>query len=450
MRIKMVDKNIKNKKNDASPKGKKNILVIVVSAVAGLALILGTVLGIINFIDARKAVMEYEGVRMDEKVASYLVSVYKPTYIAELKNPEKRNISYARDSEDFWSMQDPDGSGTFGEGFKRASEQYLKEILVGTYLYDKNTRMSDKTEEAIKKSADQVLEYHYGTQGFDVLFAKDAEKMGYDYESYQEAAQMLYKSSRAWEVIYGSSGEAAVGFPAECNEFLNLAYSHVNLAFVRTKTTFKLDEGGNRVEESGKPTLEELSYAEIDERLEKIASVKSMIDDYNNGRTTGASITQTILTDIANEYKTDQSVERIEKGYYFSPYSEYTTQSFLEEYDKNGLNKIVEIALSLSLNSDGKAYAYVDLSLSSNDKNGKESVTCFIYKSAPVKNAYADLELSDFFTDFFANAAELYLYPKEVKARCETVEVKEKFHEMPIAAIPQNGIHKIREFIKED
>ncbi len=446
----MTDKIVKNKKNDGGPKGKKNVLLIVVSAVVGLALILGTVLGIINFLDARNAVMEYEGVRMDEKVASYLVSVYKPVYLAELKNPGKRNISYATDSEEFWSMQDPDGSGTFGEGFKRASEQYLKEILVGTYLYDKNTKMTPKTKEAIKKSADQVLEYHYGTQGFDVLFAKDAEKMGYDYEAYQEAAQMLYKSSHAWEVIYGSSGEAAVKFSAECNEFLNIAYSHVTLAFVRTKTTFKLDENGNRVSESGKPVLEELTYTEADKRNGKITSVKSMIDDYNNGRASSDALTSATVAELAKEYKTDQSLSRIEKGYYFSPYSEYTTKSFLDEYDKDGLNKIVSTALSLSLNKDGEAYAYVDLSLSSSEKNGKESVTCFIYKSAPAKNAYADLDLSDFFTDFFADAAELYFYPKEVKARCESVEVKEKFYGMPISAIPQNNIHKIREFIKED
>lgn len=446
----MTEKIVKNKKGQECPKKKKNVLLIIVSAVVGLALTLGIVLGIINFIDARNAIMEYEGVRMDEKVASYLVSVYKPTYIADLKNPQKRNISYASDSEEFWSMQDPEGSGTFGEGFKRASEQYLKEILVGTYLYDKNTKMSDKTEEAIKKSADQVLEYHYGTAGFDVLFAKDAEKMGYDYEAYHEAAQMLYKSSRAWEVIYGSSGEGAIRFSAECNEFLNIAYSHVQLAFVRTKTTFKLDEDGNRVHESGKPTLDELTYTQINERIEKIASVKSMIDDYNNGRTPSAPVTQATVVDLAKEYKTDQSLSRIDKGYYFSPYSEYTTKSFLDEYDKDGLNKIVEIALSLSLNNEGGTYAYVDLSLTSNEVNGKESVTCFIYKSAPAKNAYADVELSDFFTDFFTDAAELYFYPKEVKARCESVEVKDKFYEMHIAAIPQNNIHKIREFLREE
>ena len=81
--------------------------------------------------------------------------------------------------------------------------------------------------------------------------------------------------------------------------------------------------------------------------------------------------------------------------------------------------------------------------------DGQEPVTCFIYKSTPAVNAFADADLSDFFTDFFEDASRLYIHPKDVSARCAEVEVREKFGEMQILAIPQNNKHKIKEFVMQ-
>ena len=97
----MAGQKVKNAQNPVAPKKKKNALLIIVAAVSSFAVALGIVLGIINYIASRNAVMEYEGVRMDQKVASYLISVYKPTYIGELK---KSGITYAADTEVFSRM----------------------------------------------------------------------------------------------------------------------------------------------------------------------------------------------------------------------------------------------------------------------------------------------------------------------------------------------------------
>ncbi len=439
----MANANVrKNNVKNRQPRKRKNIILIFAAVTAAVAIAVGAVLGIISLIGSVRAVVEYKGVRIDEKTASYLVSVYKTDHI---KNLKLSGITYAQDTDEFWAKENPDGSGTFGAGFERAAEAYLKEIAVGAYLYDKNATLSEKTEAAIKKKADSVAEYYYRTEGFDALFAADAAKMGYDYKSYQKAAILLYKSSAAWSAVYGESGGGVSYFPDECNSYLNIAYSHVQLAFVRTKTTFRLDEDGNRVVTGGQYELSDLSDAQERERNEKISSIKRMIEDYYSGASGNVVITAATIEALAKDYKSDQSVERIEKGYYFAPNSEYTA-SFLEEY-KNDLSPITDTVFSLETDSRGNAFGWCDLTLRSID--GTETVTCFIYKSAPEENAYADADLSDFFTDFYADAARYYFYPKEVLARSEEVKVKDKFYEMNVVAIPQNTIHRIKEFLGE-
>ncbi len=419
---------------------KKNPLFITVAVIASLALAAGIALGVVTLVLSGRAVMVYEGVRLEKKTASYLISTYKTDYIKQLK---VSGITYAEDSEDFWKKQNPDGTGSFGEGFSRAAEQYLKEILVGVHLYDKNAELSKKTEEAIEKNAAQVAEYYYKSEGFEARFEADAAKMGYDYKSYLEAAKMLYKASMAWSIIYGSSGEGAAALSAECQEYLESAYSHVELAFVRTKSTFKLDEDGGRVENMGSYELRDLSNQEEEERLSRINLTKTLIENYNNGISGDTVITPLTIEALAKDYKSDQSAERIEKGYYFSLTSEYT-ESFLSEGGSD-LSSIVSTADALKINSAGNAFGVCELQLEGID--GKETVYCFIYKSAPAANAYADADLSDFFTDFFSDAVRYYIHPKDVNVRSSGVKVKDKFYEMQIAAIPQNTIHRIRQYI---
>lgn len=422
------------------PKKKKNPVVIFAALVAAAALCVGLVLGIISLVGSLRAVMEYKGVRLDEKTASYLVSVYKTDHIKSLKSS---GIAYAEDTDEFWSRENPDGSGTFGAGFERGAEAYLKEVVVGAYLYDKNAELGSKAEAKIEKNARSVLEYYYRTEGFDALFEADAKKMGYDYKSYIKAAVLLYKSSAAWSAIYGESGSGASYFPTECNEYLNIAYSHVQLAFVRTKTTFKLDEDGNRVSSGGSYELDDLSDAQEKERADDISSIKSMIENYYSGAAGDTVLTAVTVEALAKKYKSDQSVSRIEKGYYFSPNSEYTA-SFIED---GGFSLITDKVFELETDSRGHAFGWCELKLKS--LNGTETVTCFIYKSAPEANAYASSELSDFFTDFYADAARYYLYPKEVRERSAEVKVKDKFYEMNAVCIPQNNIHRIKELMGE-
>ncbi len=425
---------VKNSAQNPEQPKKKNVLLIVIAVMVSIALAVGIVLGVVNFILSRKAVVEYKGVRINEKEAAYLVSVYKTEYMASLNS---RGIA-AKDTSEFWETQNPDGSGTFGEGFTRAADSYLKAIAVGVYLYDQNAELDKVTKQSIETKAASVAEYLYNTEGFEALFEADAAKMGYDYEAYLNAAVMLYKYSISCSVVYGDSGEGAAYLPQKCIEYLNACYSHVRLVFIRTESTFETDDEGNRVEESGEYKLKAIESSEKEERVQEIESIKKLISDYNSGN---ASIDSQYISDLLQKYKAEQAASRIEKGYYFSPYSEYTA-SFTED---ESMSRVVDMAYSMNIDSSQNAFSWCEVSVSG--INGKkETAFCLIYKSPCVASAYADSDLSEFFTDFYKDAAALYIHPQDIAARSAEIETKDKFYDMQVVGIPYNKIHIIRDF----
>ncbi len=427
----------------AGKKKKKNALFITGAVTVALALVVGIILGIIAIINSARAVMVYRGHTMDEKVATYLISVYKPRHLASLR---EAGISYADDSSEFWGMQNPDGSGTFGEGFVRASEMYLKEILVASYLYEASAGFTKDDKAAAKKSADQVAELRYNTEGFDALFEADARKMGYDYESYIEAAYMLYKARFACNALYGSDGSGASYLPGECNDFLKAEYTRVTLLFIRTETTFSTDADGNRLQEEGRYVLEFLLPEDAQERLENINSLTAQIDGYNSSGSPeeAAAIADKIKKYAEESYKADQSTDRTE--YYFSRNSDYKNSFITAE---GAFEAVVNEALGLNIDENGAGFGYCKIKLASKDSDVQsktEDVWCFMYKSEPENGIYASSEHQLFFSDFYSDAAELYIYPMNLTQRCGDVKVKKKFREMPICDIPKNEKHVIREF----
>ena len=419
------------------PRRGKNPLLIIAAAVIFVGILVGTVLGVISCVLSANAVMEYEGVRLDKKTASYLASVYKNTYIAALK---ASGVKDARDDVAFWQSTNPDGV-SYGDAFEKSAEQFLREVVVGVYLYDRYSELDKAQKAAIETSASKVAEYYYNTQGYEALFEKDAALMGYDYDSFVKAAEMLYKYRNACSAVYGASGEGAAELVSDCNEFLKNTYTHVEFLFIRTRTTFELDEDGNRKKNpDGTYPMRELTYKEKSDRESDIAELRSLIDSYNRGTSGDEIITPTVINAKAKKYLSDQSVARIEKGYYFSPSSEYTV-SFSDDAQ---LKRALDLALSLDVGKSGEAYSYLTLNLADEDGN-REPVECIVYKSPVAEHAYADSDLSSFFTDFYADAAE-YIHAKVMGIMTLDVEVKDSFYELDVALIPKNDKHVIRSF----
>jgi hypothetical protein len=111
---------------------KNKLVLTIVCILVGLSLIFGLVFGIIIGVKNAKSVLEYEGVTMDEEVASFFVSYYKYQFISIIS----RDNPAVSDSAEFWAS-DYIGGQTYGEALKLYSERYLMEVAVANFLYDK-------------------------------------------------------------------------------------------------------------------------------------------------------------------------------------------------------------------------------------------------------------------------------------------------------------------------
>ena len=427
-----------NKKARAAVAAKwKNPLFIIAAAVILAGILLGIILGAVSCIASRNAIVKYGSTRIDEKTAAYLVSRYKNAYISELGVE-------VDDTPEFWQTEKPDGV-TYGEDFEKSAENFLRAIAVGAYIFDTYAKMDKKTEEAIENSARRAAELYYEnvhrTSEYEELFEEDAEAMGYDYDAYVEGEKLLFKYENSRAAFFGSDGGGVLNYRTDCEDYLKLAYSHVELLFVRSETTFELDESGKRVKNAdGSYKKRTLTSEEKAERENTVAEIKAYIDAYNGGKE--SEISPLVIKSAARKYVSDQAEDRIEKGYYVSAASDYYESVGTWDSELKGA---LDLAMALRLDSSGNAYAYKDLTFYNG--NGTEKVWCIMYKSSVEEGAYADADLSDFFTDFYADAS-VFAHARMVDKLLPEVTVKDGFYEMQVALIPHNDKHKVNE-IKE-
>ena len=414
----------------------KNPLFVIAAAVAAVAILLGIILGVFSCIASRGAVVEYGGARIDKKAAAYLVSRYKNTYMQGL------GIS-AEDTEEFWQKKTPEGI-SYGEDFEKSAENFLRAVAVGAYIFDTHASLNSSTEKAIEDSAKNALELYYEnthhTSDYEELFKADAALYGYDLASFIEGEKLLYKYEMSRAALFGADGSGVGVFSGECAEYLDLAYTHVEIAFIRTQTTFEVDsKTGKRVKNAdGSYKKRTLTDEEKQERAGVSAEIMALIDAYNAGGTQ-TGISPSVINSAATRYKTDQAEDRIEKGYYISKSSDYYKS--VSDWSAE-LKGAFDVALTLTLDSSGNAYAYKELTLSNG--NTDERVYCLMYKSRAASGAYQDTDLLEFFSDFYADAS-VYAHAKYVEGLVGKVTVKDAFYEMNVALIPHNDKHKINE-----
>ena len=135
-----------------TPKKKPNPLFLTVVITVALALLFGAVMGIILAVRNARAVVSYGGVRMDKGVASYLAATYKDIYIKKLID----NQIYAYDHEEFWKEEYEEGV-TFGELLRSETENYIRSVAVGAYLFDRYSTLSREEKKNIRDAAEAVL-----------------------------------------------------------------------------------------------------------------------------------------------------------------------------------------------------------------------------------------------------------------------------------------------------
>ena len=364
--------------------------IILVSAAAFVlaAVIFGAVFGIAAAVRRAVSAAEYSGVSVDEPTASYLASYYKSRYIAELRS---QNIE-AYDETEFWHKTD-DGGISYGSRLVLGTRNYISDILVANYYFDRYAKLDSDDRDAIDEGYEAVLS-RFETEDLE----EKLEALHTDKTSVRRAIELQYKANRAKTEIYGTGGATLMGYPDECERYL-AEYSRVKLLFIRNKDTFVIDSDGNRVYENGEYEMRDLTAEELAEREELIARIDSEIKGYENGG--NIQITEDLFESYIDNHGEGESDKTV-SGYYFSPSSAYTL-AFATDVSA----EVVEAALLMDIGE----YRKLDVGFA----------TCYVYRCAVESGAYTDTSEKGFFADFYSDAADFLFVDMLEKLRDETV-----------------------------
>lgn len=385
-------------------------LLIFVCIFVSVAIIFGATLGIIMGVKNARAAVKYNGLTMEAETVSFFVSYHKSLYIKMLL---ESGITEAADAFHFWESESESGE-TYGELLRQSSEAYIRQIIVAAYLYDNYTSMTSGEKENIENVIREVIDNK--ANGDKESFNSLVARYGFSYDSFVDAATILYKSQKVKSILYGSDGSNISLVPELCDEYL-LSYSHVKLLFIRTEDEFQIDENGNRIEGEEGYATRPLTEKEREERSAAIEDIRSYIDAIENG---GDILMSPEMFDSYLKKYDNASEIRHTSGYYLHSSSKYTA-GFAEEISKD----VVKTALSAEIGS----YTEVEW----------EHGVCFIYKYEPAKNAYASSLLEIYFEDFYSDAAT-YFFGKTLDELISDVEFTEKYTIDPVT-VPYNSVY---------
>lgn len=390
----------------SSPERSKKVFIIFTAAFLGTILLVGIIFGTIGIVRNSRTVMKYKGVYVYEGVASYLASSYKYDFMSALT----RNGIDCYDSVYFWQSQAEDGK-TWGEVLSQNTEEYIKQVIVGSYLFDKNTRLSKSDKEVIKKAIDEVLEFR--ADGDVSTFNDMAEKMGFTYSDFKDAVEILYKYEMAKTVIFGYDGTALSSglFPAECDEYYENAYSRVKLMFIRTEGEYATDP------DTGKQVYSEFDDGRKAEIQSQIEYIRTLIHNTEN-ELAAEWIDEELFDQYVSKDFGDWNPQANRDGYYFSSESSYSKEFALDAPE------VVELALSMEVGD----YAECEVDIG----------VCFIYKCNLVDRAYEKDAFDHFFNDFYSLASN-YVYSASVDVYLPDVTVKEKYDASAVVSMPYNA-----------
>ncbi len=396
-----------NKKEKNTKKVNKNkIMLTIVCIFVAIVLIIGVVLGVAFGVKNAKAALYYSGAYLTKEEASFFASYYKSILIGELRDEGVAVF----DTESFWKKS-YDGKITYGELLEKNTEQYLRQIVASSYLYDNLSSLSSLDKEKIETAVFQKFDFLAGKD--KDVFNSMSEQYGFSYSDYEGIVEKLYKDKYIYSAVCGVNGENLRNYPEQCEKYFE-NYSHVKLLFIRTEDTFLLDENGNRVrDENNMDKLVELSEYDKAERQKTIGEIRAAIKAFEED-----SSEKQMSPAMFNSYLAtidEGDPQKRNTGYYFSKYSAYSA-----EYSE-ALSEVVSKSLDMPQNS------YSEVAF---DKG-----VCFIYKYERVSGAYTDTSDGSCFEDFYKLAAEDFYY--ELMAEyMPKVETRDKFYELDLIKLP--------------
>ncbi len=399
------------KEGSRGDKKTKKIIIICVCALLAAVMIFGAVYGIVSAVRAANYVMYYDGFGIDAGVASYLSSFYKARYMSHLRGSGIANVA---DTPEFWGTKVGINDNTYGDYLEYETEMYIKQLIAANVLFDMYTELSENDRRAIDIATDEILDFRHS--GIKKDFNAATEKYGFDYDDFCDASTMLYKAWAAKTKIFGANGENMVSFPDLCEEYF-ASYTRAKLIFVRTETTFELDENGNRVKgEDGNDKLIPLTDAERAERERRLTEIRAAVNGIN-----AYEIDPARFDELMEKY--NEGDRSTHAGYYFNPSAEYTKE-FSEEFEE-----IVTAARELSVGEATEVECSVGV--------------CFIYRDSKAEGAYFNTDEDWCFSDFYSLAAEV-LYQDMVEKLAKEIEVREKWDGISPVDIPYETEYNAR------
>ncbi len=399
----------------------RKIIPIVICSMLAAVLIFGAALGIATALREANSVVSYNGVTVDRGVASYLISTYKATYISSLR----ASGVFVTDAPFFWEkVAEGYSDTTYGDLLRRECERYVRSVAVCAYLFDRYSSLDGAAREWIDKNVEEVLDYK--ADGSVKKFNELSADMGFDYDDFRAATELLYKAERARSAIYGEGGvglSSAAG-SADCEKYL-ATYSRVRIIYIRLNDRFELDENGNRITEDGQDKKVALTDEERDARWADIAAIKASIaalKDNTDGQMSVEYFNSFYYnSDGTSRYNDDP--DNALGGYYFNESSSFTGE-FAEYYPE-----AVDTALSMQVGDFDVVGSY--------DKDGALESVLVLYKCEVEPYAYAVSANDIFFGDFFNNAS-VYLFEKQLDSLVGDVNVKDTYRDIDPTRLEKN------------
>ena len=406
----------KNRKKSKEPqKVRKNrFLIIFVCIFVSVVLLAGAVVGIIAGVRQAKSAVSFRGINMDSEVASFFVTQYKYNHMKLLR----ANGIECSDTPAFWAQSFTDGK-TYGEHLSESAKNYVAQITVMNYLYDRYAKLSSADKEAIETAVEETLSFK--ADGSKRLFNEAVLKYGFSYSSFVTAAKMLYKANFAQSIVFGADGSNLKNLSDEMKKYISVEqylseYSHVKLLFIRTENTFVLNENGERVEENGGYKIRTLTEEEKQERQALIAEIRGYIAAIGTGED---AMGETMFNQYLSKHD-EGSRDMRDSGYYFHTSSEYT-KIFKGEHED-----IINKSLELSVGEFGEAEY--------------EHGVCFIYKYETSTKDFDTEVLKGCFSDFYLDMSDV-LMKKINDEFASLIKFSDRFKNIDVLALPYNYIY---------
>ena len=398
-------KNNTNTLNNARKKPKRSFLTIFICISLAIVLALGIVLGIVMTTKKANAAVSFDGVTMDKKVASFFVSRNKSMYIRFLR---QTGVEGAEDTVAFWNTNSGEGK-TYGELLDENTRNYIRWIIVTNYIFDSNYKLSKQDKLRISTTVEDTLN-RIEIGGNEDTFNKIASKYGFTYSAFKKASEMLYKTAKVYNIDGSNLGSADI-------EAYMSDYTHVKLLFIRTESTFEVDENGNRIEGSDGYLMHTYTEDEKAAVAADIAEIRNAISLIGAG--VDGAMGETMFNVFLDKYKNDGVASMVGSGYYFHD-KESFTKVFKESYAD-----IVKESYDMEIGE----YSEVEY----------EYGVCFIYKTAPLTSDLGDKDLTDScLYDFYSNAMMAF-YDKTIPQIGKDVVFNKKFEEIDMIKIAYNS-----------